>query len=68
MASGSTAMLRRAAELRPSRLYVFMSGQRGAFWATRWICAAPQSRPWSARRDGIAHSARQQGRRYPLRL
>ena len=28
MASGSAAMLRRAAELRPSRLYVFMSGQR----------------------------------------
>src|SRR5262249_42440974 len=26
--------------------------------------AAPQSRPWSARRDGIAHSVCQEGRRY----
>ena len=29
MASGSAAMLRRAAELRPSRLYVFMSDSPG---------------------------------------
>ena len=35
MASRSTAMLRRAAEPRPSRLYVFTSGQRGAFSARR---------------------------------
>ena len=27
----------------------------------------PQSRSWSARRDGIAHSVRQEGRRYRLR-
>src|SRR5215470_7926132 len=29
--------------------------------------AAPQSRPWSARRAAIAHSVRQEGRRYRLR-
>lgn len=29
--------------------------------------AAPQSRPWSARGDGIAHSACQEARRYRLR-
>ena len=33
----------------------------------RRISAAPQSRPWSARRDGIARSACQEGRRYRLR-
>jgi len=36
-----------------------MSDRRGAFSAMRWISAAPQSRLWSARRDGFAHSARQ---------
>src|SRR5262249_28159392 len=40
---------------------------RSIFSAARRICAAPQSRPWSARRDGIAHCARQEGRRYLLR-
>jgi hypothetical protein len=33
----------------------------------RRISAALQSRPWCARRDGTAHSFRQQGRRYCLR-
>src|SRR6266481_4233774 len=33
-----------------------MSGRRGAFSAMRRISAALQSRPWCARRDGIAHS------------
>src|SRR6516165_11834210 len=43
MASGSTAMLHR---LRTSRLYVFSTGQRGAFSAMRLISAAPRLRPW----------------------
>jgi transposase len=33
----------------------------------RRISAAPQSRPWSARRDGIARSACQKGHHYRLR-
>ena len=45
----------------------FISGQRGAFSATRLISAAAQSRPWSARRDGVAHCARQKGHRYRVR-
>jgi len=32
----------------------------------RWISAAPQLRPWCARRFGIVHCARQEGRRYQL--
>jgi hypothetical protein len=44
---------------------IFTSGRRGAFSAMRGISAAPQSRPWSARHDGIARSVRQEGRRYP---
>ena len=53
MASRSTAMLRRAAQ--------------------DYSCQASaehfqtQSRPWSVRRDGIAHCACQEGRRYRLR-
>jgi hypothetical protein len=43
------------------------SGQRGAFSAMRRISAAPLSRPWSARCDGIVHCARQEVRHYPLR-
>jgi hypothetical protein len=31
--------------------------------AKRTLFAAPQSQPWSARHDGIAHSACQEGRR-----
>src|SRR5262245_51128108 len=38
-----------------------------SIFSTALICAAPQSRPWSARGDGIAHSASQEGRRYRLR-
>ena len=38
MASGSTAMLRGLHKPRTSRLYVFISGQRGASWA-RWTAA-----------------------------
>jgi hypothetical protein len=30
------------------------------------ISAAPQSRPWSGRRGGVAHCACQEARRYPL--
>ncbi len=33
----------------------------------RRISAALQSRPWCARRDGIAHSVCQEARRYRLR-
>src|SRR5262245_1041011 len=56
--------------MRPARapdFYVFMSGQRGAFPAMRRISAAPQSRPWCARRGGTGHSAHQERRRYCLR-
>jgi hypothetical protein len=56
--------------MRPARapdFYVFMSGQRGAFSAMRRISAAPQSRPWCARRGGTGHSAHQERRRYRLR-
>jgi hypothetical protein len=55
MASGSTAMLRRAAEPRPSRLYVFMSGQRGAISATRLISVATGKacHSWSALRTDV---------------
>jgi len=42
-------------------------GPRRAFSTERWISAAPQSQPWSARRDGTAHSAYQEGRRYRVR-
>jgi hypothetical protein len=45
-----------------------MSDQREAFSAMRRISSAPQSRPWFARRGGIAHCACQQDRRYRLRL
>jgi hypothetical protein len=41
---------------------VFTSGQRGAFSKALNFCRS-QSRPWSARHDGIAHSARREGRR-----
>ena len=47
-----------------TRFYVFMSGQPEAFSAMHRISAAPQSRPWSARRDDIAHSVCQEGRRF----
>ena len=45
----------------------FRSAQRAAFSAMRRISSAPQSRPWCARRAGIARCARQEGRRYRLR-
>ena len=32
----------------------------------RGISAAPQSRPWYARRDGIAHSARREGLEFTM--
>jgi hypothetical protein len=67
MPSGSTAMWRRAAQTTHFSNYVFMSGQREAFSAMRWICGAPQSRPWSARRDGISYSACREEHRYRLR-
>jgi hypothetical protein len=49
------------------RMMVLLRQASGAFLAMRRISAAPQSRLWSARRGGIAHSACQEGRRYRLR-
>jgi hypothetical protein len=49
-------------------LVATVADQRGAFSAMRLISATPQSRPWSVRRDGIAHSVRPEGRRYRLRV
>ena len=45
----------------------FVSGQLGTFSAVALNFRSPQWWPWSARRDGIAHSACQEARRYRLR-
>src|SRR6516165_7717410 len=60
-------MLRRAAEPRPSRLYVFHVRPARNIFSSALNFRSPQWWPWSARRDGLVHSACQEDRRYRLR-